>query len=182
MGKQKARKSLFKSCQAPRRVEPSEDAFSTEAWCPNARFLLLVWLIFFSNMARKVVDFQGLLLGTFFMPVFFWGRLLDVCSQSIHFWAQKYGLQVEAKKNSDFFGNLELWNSSMNLLSLLSVASAKNAARSVTIKKNEVKEQADMRPHRRSGYSIRLVCVWASRRQESPCSSLIRHRTAPGLE
>ena len=35
VGKQKARKSLFKSCQAPRRVEPSEDAFSTEAWCPN---------------------------------------------------------------------------------------------------------------------------------------------------
>ena len=31
VGKQKARKSLFKSCQAPRRVEPSEDAFSTEA-------------------------------------------------------------------------------------------------------------------------------------------------------
>ena len=35
VGKQKARKSLFKSCQAPGRVEPSEDAFSTGAWCPN---------------------------------------------------------------------------------------------------------------------------------------------------
>ena len=32
--------------------------------------LLLVWLILFSNMARKVVDFQGLLLGAFFVPVF----------------------------------------------------------------------------------------------------------------
>ena len=27
-------------------------------------------------------------------------------------------------------------------------------------------------------HSIRLFCVWASRRQESPCSSLVRHRAA----
>ena len=62
---------------------------------------------------------------------------------------------------------------------LLSGASAKNAARSShAFKKNEVKQQADMRPRRRGGYCIRLFFVWASRRQESPCSSLVRHRAA----
>ena len=62
---------------------------------------------------------------------------------------------------------------------LLSGASAKNTARSShAFKKNEVKQQADMRPRRRGGYSIRLFCVWASRRQESLCSSLVRHRAA----
>ena len=62
---------------------------------------------------------------------------------------------------------------------LLNGASAKNAARSShAFKKNEVKQQADTRPRRRGGYCIRLFCVWASRRQESPCSSLVRHRAA----
>ena len=47
---------------------------ASSAWthiCLLLDFVLLefVWLIF-SNMARKVVDFQGLLLGAFFVPVF----------------------------------------------------------------------------------------------------------------
>ena len=41
---------------------------------------------FFTNMAGKVVDFQGLLLGAFCAR--FWARLIDVCSQSTNFWAQ----------------------------------------------------------------------------------------------
>ena len=58
------KKSLFKS-QAPRRVEPLEDAFST--------------VVEFLHMARKVVDFKGLLLGYVFRARFL-VRLVDVCS------------------------------------------------------------------------------------------------------
>ena len=47
-------------------------------------------------MARKVVDFQGLLLGVFFMPVF--GPGLLTCAATVPiFWGLKYGLQVGAK-------------------------------------------------------------------------------------
>ena len=52
-----------------------------------ARFLLLVWLIIFSDMARKVVGFSGLAFGCVFRARF-WARLIDVCSQSTRFWAQ----------------------------------------------------------------------------------------------
>ena len=52
-----------------------------------AWFLLLVWLICFSNMARKLWIFQGLPFGCVFRARF-WARLIDVCSQSAPFWAQ----------------------------------------------------------------------------------------------
>ena len=43
--------------------------------------------VFFANMARKVVDFQGLLLGAFFVPVF--GPGLLTCAARVPiFWAQ----------------------------------------------------------------------------------------------
>ena len=124
MGKQKARKSLFKSCQAPRRVETSEDAFSTEAWCPNGHaFLLLVWLIFFSNMARKVVDFQGLLLGAFFVPVF--GPGLLTCAARVPIFGPQIWTPSRAQKHNSDCNYLcpllcrpvalELWSGSMNV-------------------------------------------------------------------
>ena len=71
VGKQKARKSLVQvlSGTAPRGTIRGR-LFNRGLVPKWARFLLLVWLIFFSNMARKVVDFQGLLLGAFFVPVF----------------------------------------------------------------------------------------------------------------
>ena len=60
-----------------------------------ARFLLLVWLIFFQHGAQKVVDFQGLLLGAFFVPVF--GPSLLTCAARVPIFGQKYGLEVGAR-------------------------------------------------------------------------------------
>ena len=51
-----------------------------------ARFLLLVWLIFFKHGAQRC-GFSGLAFGCVFRARF-WARLIDVCSQSTHFWAQ----------------------------------------------------------------------------------------------
>ena len=51
-----------------------------------ARFLLLVWLIFFKHGAQSC-GFSGLAFGCVFRARF-WARLIDVCSQSTHFWAQ----------------------------------------------------------------------------------------------
>ena len=76
-----------------------------------ARFLL-VWLIFFSNMARKVVDFQGLLLGAFFVSVF--GPGLLTCAARAPVLGPKYGLQVGAKTAIicvRFFGDQSRWSS-----------------------------------------------------------------------
>ena len=54
-----------------------------------------------------------------------------------------------------------------------------NAARSShAFKKNDVKQQADNAHAEEADTGIRLFCVWASRREESPCSSLVRHRAA----
>ena len=88
-----------------------------------ARFLVLVWLIFFSNMARKVVDFQGLLLGAFFVPVFGPGLLTYAARVPIFrpkIWTPSRG----QKHNSDCNYlcpllwrpvALELWSGSMNV-------------------------------------------------------------------
>ena len=115
---------------------------------------------FFSNMARKVVDFQGLLLSAFFVPVFGPDSLTSAARVPI-FLGPKYGLQVGARNTilthlvvsaslATSAGALERFHEC-----LLSGASAKNAARSShAFKKNEVKKQADMRPRRRGGYSI----------------------------
>ena len=87
------------------------------------RFLLLVWLIFFSNMARKVVDFQGLLLGAFFMPVF--GPGLLTCAARVPIFGPKIRTPSKGQKhNSDCKYlcpllwrpvALELWSGSMNV-------------------------------------------------------------------
>ena len=89
----------------------------------RARFLVLVWLIFFSNMARKVVDFQGLLLGAFFVPVF--GPGLLTCAARVPIFGPKIWTPSRGQKhNSD--SNylcpllwrpvaLELWSGSMNV-------------------------------------------------------------------
>ena len=61
-----------------------------------ARFLLLVWPIFFSNMARKVVDFQGLLLGAFFVPVF--GPGLLMCAARVPILGPKYRTPSRGQK------------------------------------------------------------------------------------
>ena len=123
VGKQKARKSLVKSCQAPRRVEPSEDAFSTEAWCPNGHGFCCLCGCFFSNMARKAVDFQGLLLGAFFVPVF--GPGLLTCAARVPIFGPKIWTPSRGQKqNSDCNYMcpllwrpvaLELWSGSMNV-------------------------------------------------------------------
>ena len=52
-----------------------------------ARFLLLVWLIFFFKHGAQSCGFSGLAFGCVFRARF-WARLIDVCSQSTHFWAQ----------------------------------------------------------------------------------------------
>ena len=71
---------------------------------------------FFSNMARKVVDFQGLLLGAFFVPVF--GPGLLTCAATVPILGPKYGLQVGAKNTIltaiicvRFFGDQSRWSS-----------------------------------------------------------------------
>ena len=81
-----------------------------------ARFLLLVWLIFFPNMARKVVDFQGLLLGAFFVPVF--GPGLLTCAARVPVFGPKIWTPSRGQKhNSDcnycvrFFGDQSRWSS-----------------------------------------------------------------------
>ena len=51
-----------------------------------ARFLLLVWLIFFQHGAKSC-RFSGLAFGCVFHARF-WARLIDVCSQSTHFRGQ----------------------------------------------------------------------------------------------
>ena len=68
----------------------------------------------FSNMARKVVDFQGLLLGAFFVPVF--GPGLLTCAARVPVFG--YGLQVGAKNTIltaiicvRFFGDQLRWSS-----------------------------------------------------------------------
>ena len=80
------------------------------------------------------------------------------------FLGSKYGVQVGAKNTIltaiicvRFFGNRRAGALERFHECLLSGASAKNAARSShAFKKNEVKQQADMRPRRRGGYCIRL--------------------------
>ena len=104
-------------------------------------------------MARQVVDFPGLLLGCVFSG-------LLTCAASVPILGPKYGLQVGAKNTiltaiicvrflaTSRAGALERFHEC-----LLSGASTKNAARSShAFKKNEVKQQADMRPRRRGGY------------------------------
>ena len=51
-----------------------------------ARFLLLVWLIFFQTWRAKLW-ISGLAFGCVFRARF-WARLIDVCSQNTHFWGQ----------------------------------------------------------------------------------------------
>ena len=87
-----------------------------------ARFLLLVWLIF-SNMARKVVDFQGLLLGAFFMPVF--GPGLLTCAARVPIFGPKIRTPSRGQKHNSDCNYLcpllwrpvalELWSGSMNV-------------------------------------------------------------------
>ena len=67
-------------------------------------------------MARKVVDFQGLLLGAFFVPVF--GPGLLTCAARVPIFGPKYGLQVGAKNTIltpticvRFFGDQLRWSS-----------------------------------------------------------------------
>ena len=56
---------------------------------------------FFSNMARKVVDFQGLLLGAFFVPVF--GPGLLMCAARVPIFGPKIWTPSRGQKqNSDF--------------------------------------------------------------------------------
>ena len=88
-----------------------------------ARFLLLVWRIFFSNMARKVVDFQGLLLGAFLVPIF--GPGLLTCATRVPISGPKIWTPSRGQKfNSDCNYLcpllwrpvvLELWSGSMNV-------------------------------------------------------------------
>ena len=87
-----------------------------------ARFLLLVWLIF-SNMARKVVNFQGLLLGAFFMPVF--GPGLLTCAARVPIFGPKIRTPSRGQKHNSDCNYLcpllwrpvalELWSGSMNV-------------------------------------------------------------------
>ena len=78
---------------------------------------------FFSNMARKVVDFQGLLLGAFFVPVF--GPGLLTCAARVPIFGPKIWTPSRGQKqNSDCNYMcpllwrpvaLELWSGSMNV-------------------------------------------------------------------
>ena len=55
---------------------------------------------FFSNMARKVVDFQGLLLGAFFVPVF--GPGLLTCAARVHIFGPKIWTPSRGQKQNKF--------------------------------------------------------------------------------
>ena len=94
-----------------------------------------------------------------------------------------YGLRVGAKNWLQLFVSASLATSRAGPLErfhecLLSGASGKNAARSSHVFKNEVKQQADVRPRRRGGHSIRLFACEQAEDKESRCSSLVRHRAA----
>ena len=120
VGKQKARKSLVKSCQAPRRVEPSEDAFSTEAWCPNGHVFAACVADFFFKHGAQSCGFSGLAFGC----VFFGPGLL-MCAARVPIFGPKIWTPSRGQKqNSDCNYMcpllwrpvaLELWSGSMNV-------------------------------------------------------------------
>ena len=78
---------------------------------------------FFSNMARKVVDFQGLLLGAFFVPVF--GPGLLTCASRVPIFGPKIWTPSRGQKHNSDCNYLcpllwrpvalELWSGSMNV-------------------------------------------------------------------
>ena len=78
---------------------------------------------FFSNMARKVVDFQGLLLGAFFVPVF--GPGLLTCAARVPIFGPKIWTPSRGQKHNSDCNYLcpllwrpvalELWSGSMNV-------------------------------------------------------------------
>ena len=71
---------------------------------------------FFSNMARKVVDFQGLLLGAFFVPVF--GPGLLTCAARVPIFGPKIWTPSRGQNKIltaiicvRFFGDQSRWSS-----------------------------------------------------------------------
>ena len=78
---------------------------------------------FFPNMARKVVDFQGLLLGAFFVPVF--GPGLLTCAARVPIFGPKIWTPSRGQKHNSDCNYLcpllwrpvalELWSGSMNV-------------------------------------------------------------------
>ena len=85
------RRPLFKSCQARGTIR---GRLLNRGLVRKMGTVFAVCVAdFFSNMARKVIDFQSLLLGAFFMPVFgpgYWRVQLPIL-------VPKYGLQARAK-------------------------------------------------------------------------------------
>ena len=117
MGKQKARKSFVQvlSGTAPRgtiRGTPFQQRLGAQMGTVFGACVA----DFFSNMARKVVDFQGLLLGAFFVPVF--GPGLLTCAARVPIFGPKIWTPSRGQKhNSDciicvrFFGDQSRWSS-----------------------------------------------------------------------
>ena len=78
---------------------------------------------FFSNMARKVVDFQALLLGAFFVPVF--GPGLLTCAARVPIFGPKIWTPSRGQKHNSDCNYLcpllwrpvalELWSGFMNV-------------------------------------------------------------------
>ena len=126
--------------------------------------LLLVWLIVFSNMVRKVVDFQGLLLGAFFVPVFGLGLL--TCAAKVPISGPKIWTPSRGQKHNSHCNYLcpllwrpvalELWSGSMNVCWVV----LPRKTRQDQVTHSEVKQQADMRLRRRGGYSTSWERIW----------------------
>ena len=128
----------------------------------SARFLVLVWLIFFKHGAQSC-GFSGLASGCVFRARF-WARFIDarVPIFGPKMWTPSRG----EKHNSDsnYFVSAPSATSCAGALERFHecLLTAKNAARSShAFKKNEVKQQADMRPSRRGGCSSAISSVSA---------------------